>query len=87
MFETISADTGSTTANAANDALTVSGGTDITTSITGDVLTINYSGTPVTTFAALTDTDVTGITQGDSLFWNGLDWARIQSNYLVGIKC
>lgn len=79
LFETISADTGSTTANAANDALTVSGGTDITTSITGDVLTINYSGTPVTTFAALTDTDVTGITQGDSLFWNGLDWARIPS--------
>ena len=79
LFETISADTGSTTANAANDALTVSGGTDITTSITGDVLTINYSGTPVTTFAALTDTDVTGITQGDSLFWNGTNWIPTRS--------
>jgi len=41
IWATITADTGSATANSTVDALTVSGGTGITTSITGDVLTIS----------------------------------------------
>lgn len=44
-FETITAQTGSTTANSATDTLTITGGTDISTSISGDTLTISYTGT------------------------------------------
>ena len=45
LFETIDADTGTTTASAANDTLTIAGGTNISTSITGDTVTINMTGT------------------------------------------
>tara|TARA_Y100000004_G_scaffold195556_1_gene262871 strand:- start:614 stop:1834 length:1221 start_codon:yes stop_codon:yes gene_type:complete len=79
LFSTITADSGSTTADSATDTLTFTGGTNITTAITGDVLTINFDGTLTTTFAALTDSDVTGITQGDSLYWNGSDWVVTRS--------
>ena len=79
IFATIAADTGNTTANSSSDTLTITGGTNITTSITGDELTIDFSGTLTTTLAALTDTDVTGITQGDSLYWNGTDWVVTRS--------
>ncbi|AHB80933.1 baseplate wedge tail fiber protein connector [Synechococcus phage S-MbCM100] len=79
LFESVAADTGSTTANASNDTLTLTGGTDITTSITGDVVTINYTGTGITTLAGLSDTDLTGITQGNSLFYNGTDWIVVDS--------
>ena len=44
VFTTFSADTGSTTANTTTDTLTVAGGTDISTSISGDTLTIAYTG-------------------------------------------
>ena len=44
LFEGISADTGSTTASAPTDVLTVAGGTNISTAIAGDTLTINMSG-------------------------------------------
>ena len=78
-FANITADTGTTTANSNNDTLTITGGTNITTSITGDTVTIDFSGTLTTTLAALTDTDTTGITQGDSLYWNGTDWVVTRS--------
>ncbi len=45
LFEGIAADTGSTTASAPTDVLTVAGGTEISTSIAGDTLTINMTGT------------------------------------------
>ena len=45
LFETINADSGSTTASAATDVLTIAGGTNIQTSITGDTVTINMTGT------------------------------------------
>ena len=44
LFEGIAADTGSTTASAPTDVLTVAGGTNIETSIAGDTLTINMTG-------------------------------------------
>ena len=44
LFETFVADSGTTTANSGTDTLTVSGGTGISTSITGDTLTIAYTG-------------------------------------------
>lgn len=79
VFQTIGADTGSTTANSQTDTLTIAGGTNITTAIVGDTLTVNFSGSLTTTFAALTDTNVTGIVQGDSLFWNGTNWIPTRS--------
>ena len=46
LFETVDGDTGSTTANAATDTLTIAGGTNISTAVVGDTLTINYVGSP-----------------------------------------
>ena len=79
IWESIVADTGNTTADSDTDSLTISGGTDIATTITGDTVTINYTGTPVTTFAALTDTDLSGIVKGDSIYWNNTDWVVSRS--------
>lgn len=44
VFTTFSGDSGSTTANSTTDTLEIRGGTDIGTSVSGDVLTINYTG-------------------------------------------
>ncbi len=44
VWRTITADTGSTTANTTADTLEIAGGTDIETSITGDTVTINFTG-------------------------------------------
>lgn len=44
LFETINADTGTTTASAATDTLIFAGGTNIATSITGDTVTIAMTG-------------------------------------------
>ena len=45
LFEGFNADTGSTTASAPTDVLTVAGGTNISTTIAGDTLTIAMTGT------------------------------------------
>ena len=79
LFQTITADTGSTTADTQTDTLTITGGTNITTSITGDTVTIDFAGSINTSFASLTDTDTTGLTQGDNIFWNGTNWIRTAS--------
>ena len=79
IFASFAADTGTTTANSTSDTLTITGGTNITTSITGDVVTIDFAGSIINTLAGLTDTEFAGITQGDSLFWNGTDWIPTRS--------
>tara|TARA_B100001250_G_scaffold318303_1_gene280951 strand:+ start:48885 stop:50111 length:1227 start_codon:yes stop_codon:yes gene_type:complete len=79
LFESVVADTGTTTADAENDTLTLAGGSDISTSISGDTVTINYTGTPITTFAGLTDSDLSGIVKGDSIYWNNTDWVVSRS--------
>ena len=79
LFATITADTGSTTADATTDTLTFTGGADIATSITGDTVTINYTGTPTTTFSGLTDTNLAGVAQGNSIFYDGSQWVDIAS--------
>ncbi len=78
-WATITGDTGSTTANAQADTLTIAGGSNITTTIVSDTLTIDFSGTLTTTLAALTDTDLGGVVQGDSLFFNGTNWVATRS--------
>ena len=79
IFASVAGDTGSTTADSTSDTLTIAGGTNITTAVSGDTLTVNFSGTLTTTLAALTDTDVSGIVQGDSLFYNGTNWVPVRS--------
>ena len=85
LFATVTADTGSTTANTQTDTLTIAGGADIVTSVVGDTVTVAFNGTIPTTFAAMTDTDMSSgaqfgtPTQGDSLFWNGSDWIVTRS--------
>ena len=79
LFATIAADTGSTTADSQTDTLYIAGGDNIATSISGDTVTIDFNGTLTTTFAALTDTDVTGLTQGDMTYWDGTDWVPTRS--------
>ena len=44
VFTTFSADSGSTTPNITDDTLTISGGDSISTSISGDTLTVNFTG-------------------------------------------
>lgn len=43
-YQTMNGDSGSTTASAHDDTFTITGGTDISTSVTGDTVTINYTG-------------------------------------------
>ena len=78
-FASVAGDTGSTSADSQTDTLTIAGGANIVTSISGDTVTIDFNGTIPTTFAAMTDTDLAGITQGDSLYWNGSDWVVTRS--------
>ena len=44
VFKTFTADTGTTTANSVNDSFAFEGGTDISTTITGDKVVIAYTG-------------------------------------------
>lgn len=68
LWQTIVADTGSTTANTTTDSLTIAGGTNCTTSITGDTVTVNVDGS--FEFASLTDVNFTSLTRGDSLTYD-----------------
>ena len=79
LFATVAGDTGSTTANSQTDTLTIAGGTNITTTVVGDTITLDFSGSLTTTFSSLTDTDTAGLVQGDSLFYNGNNWVVTRS--------
>jgi plastocyanin len=77
LFETVNADTGSTTASAANDTLIIAGGTNISTTLSGDTLTIDMTGTlgdldqnVFTTFGADNGT-TTATTTTDTLTFTG----------------
>lgn len=67
LFATISGDSGATTANSATDTFTIAGGSDISTSVSGDVLTINYTGSGggATTFSGLTDATTANVKVSD----------------------
>lgn len=68
IFQTIVGDTGSTTADSSADTLTIAGGTNVSTSITGDTLTVNVDGS--FEFAELTDVNFTSIARGDSITYD-----------------
>lgn len=79
LFATFTGDSGSTTANTTTDTLTIAGGSNITTAVAGDTVTVNFSGTLVTTLGSLSNADTSGLTQGDSLFYNGTNWVVTRS--------
>ena len=70
-FSNVQADTGLAQADTTTDTLTIAGGTNITTAVTGDTVTINGT-TP--TFASLSDTDLSGVTSGNVLVYDGTQW-------------
>jgi plastocyanin len=61
LFATIVGDSGTTTADSVTDTLTIAGGTGITTSISGDTLTINQQSSAAS-FASLTETNAAELT-------------------------
>ena len=67
LWATITADSGSTTANTTTDTLTVAGGTNIATSISGDTLTISFTGSAggASNFDELADVSNAGIDVND----------------------
>jgi len=72
-FSLVQGDSGIAEADSTTDTLTISGGTNITTTVTGDTVTIDYSGS-APTFASLADTDITSPVDGAMLVWNGAQW-------------
>lgn len=67
-FTTFVADTGTTTANTTTDTMTVTGGTDISTAIVGDELTVDFTGSipPATNSFATINSDAGNVTAASS---------------------
>jgi hypothetical protein len=86
LWETVTADTGSTTANTITDTLTIAGGTDISTSITGDTLTINSTFTPKLSWSWVAARNTTNINSGTYL--RGPDAiATSQTPFVCPVAC
>jgi hypothetical protein len=66
LWENIIADTGNTTANSPTDALTIAGGTGISTSIAGDTITITNTGVGSDSITDIQGGDNISVTPGDS---------------------
>lgn len=74
-FSNVQADTGLAEADNTTDTLTIAGGTNITTSVAGDTVTIDYSGT--NSLDSLTDVAITTPTTGAVLAYNGTSWIDV----------
>jgi len=70
-FSNVQSDSGLAAADTTTDTLTIAGGTNITTAVVGDTVTINGT---VPTFASLSDTDFTGVATGNVAVYNGSSW-------------
>lgn len=68
LFATVAGDTGSTTANSPTDTLTITGGTNCSTAVSGDTITVNVDGQ--FQLAELTDVNFTTLARGDSLTYD-----------------
>lgn len=75
-FSFVQGDSGIAEADSKTDTLTIEGGTNITTTVTGDTVTIDYSGSDPT-FASLADTTITSPVDGAVLAWNGASWIDV----------
>ena len=76
LFETFTADQGSTTANTTTDTLTIAGGTNLSTIIAtdSDIVTINMDSFPIN-FLSDVDTSSNPPNPGEVLKWDGAKWA------------
>lgn len=85
LWETFFADFGSTTADNTADNLTISGGNDISTSISGDTLTIDFVGASggVTDFSQLTDVQNANLTTIDQVYESAICTLRGIANGFV----
>lgn len=75
-FSFVQGDSGIAEADTTTDTLSILGGTNITTTVTGDTVTIDYSGSDPT-FASLADTTITSPVDGAVLAWNGASWIDV----------
>ena len=75
-FSFVQGDSGIAEADTKTDTLTIAGGTDISTTVTGDTVTIAYTGGSPT-FGSLSDTDITSPTAGAVVAWNGAQWIDV----------
>tara|TARA_B100000212_G_C27382405_1_gene537648 strand:+ start:2250 stop:3734 length:1485 start_codon:yes stop_codon:yes gene_type:complete len=74
-FSNVQADSGLAQADSKTDTLTIAGGTNISTSVTGDTVTINYSGT--NNLDSLTDVAIAGAATGQLMVYTGSGWANV----------
>ena len=74
-FSNVQADTGIAAADSKTDTLTIAGGTNISTAVTGDTVTINYSGS--NNLDSLTDVSASGAATGQLLLYTGSGWANV----------
>lgn len=82
LFATINADTGSATADTTTDTFTIAGGTNIETAITGDTVTVSFTGTTgagAATFDELADISSAGI-DVDDIFESAVVTLRVNNN-------
>jgi hypothetical protein len=85
LFATVNADSGSTTADTTTDSLTIAGGTDISTSISGDTVTVSFTGTTssgASNFDELTDVGSAGIDVND-IFEAAIVTLRVDNNSAI----
>ena len=74
-FSNVQADTGLAEADSTTDTLTIAGGTNITTSVSGDTVTIDYSGS--NSLDSLTDVAITSPATGAVMAYNGTSWIDV----------
>ena len=77
-FSNVQSDSGLAAADTTTDTLTIAGGTNITTSVSGDTVTIDGT---VPTFGSLSDTNLTGATAGNVLVYDGTEWIDSPHTY------
>ena len=74
-FSNVQSDSGLAQADSKTDTLTIAGGTNISTSVSGDTVTINYSGS--NGFGDLGDVTITSPATGAVVAWNGSAWIDV----------
>ena len=71
-FSNVASDSGTAAADSKTDTLTIAGGTNISTSVSGDTVTIDYSGS--NDLNSLTDVNTTGVATGNILVKKSGGW-------------
>ena len=74
-FSNVQSDSGLAQADSKTDTLTIAGGTNISTAVSGDTVTINYSGT--NNLSSLSDTTITSPGAGALFAYNGSSWVDL----------